>query len=204
MHLDRFSDIVTQKGSLRTWRSQLKELRLFWILLTILAVTSVSVYGQAVNATLLGTITDPTGSTIPDAKVTVTETNTGLTRNAQTNRAGFYTFPNLDPGKYRVEVEQTGFRKSVRDEVDVLVNSAVRIDMQLQIGSASETVNVTAETPLLQTDRADTGRKIETQQLASLPLGYNRNFQSLLSAALRVLQLARVADHTSQRGEPSR
>src|SRR5256885_15359865 len=76
----------------------LRHLRLLWISLAILAATLVPVYGQAVNGTLLGTITDATGAIVPNAKVTITETNTGISRSAETNRAGFYTFPNLDPG----------------------------------------------------------------------------------------------------------
>ncbi|HYO80796.1 MAG TPA: TonB-dependent receptor [Bryobacteraceae bacterium] len=136
---------------------------------------------QAVSGTLLGTITDATGAATPAAKVVIRETNTGVARTSETTQAGYYAFPDLPPGTYVVSAELTGFKKAVRQNVDVIVNTTVRVDLSLQPGDVTETIQVTAEAPLLQTDRADTGRKIETQQLADMPLGFNRNFQSLLN-----------------------
>jgi hypothetical protein len=138
-------------------------------------------YGQAVNATLVGTVTDSSGAAVPNAKVTATEVNTGISRTGNTNESGNYSFPTLEPGTYRVSVEQTGFRTAVKEGVALLVNSTVRADLVLQPGAINETITITAEVPILQTDRSDTGRKIETKQLAELPLGYNRNFQALLN-----------------------
>ncbi len=136
---------------------------------------------QAVTGSLLGTITDASGASVPNAKVTITEVNTGISRNMQTNESGNYMFPALEPGVYRVSVEQPGFRTAVKDGVTVLVNTTVRADLVLQPGQLSESVTVTAEVPILQTDRADTGRKIESVQLVNMPLGYSRNFQALLN-----------------------
>ncbi len=131
---------------------------------------------------LLGTVKDTSGAVVPNAKVIITEMNTGVSRNTQTNDSGNYVFPSLDPGLYQVAVELTGFSKAVKDRVQVLVNTSVRADMTLAPGAITETVTVTAETAMLQTDRADTGRKIEEAQLSSIPLvGYNRNFQAVLN-----------------------
>jgi len=138
-------------------------------------------YARAVSASLLGAVTDSSGAVVPGAKVTITEMNTGLSRKVETNASGNYMFPALDPGRYRVTVEQPGFRTAVKEGVDVLVNTTVRADLVLQPGAISEQITVTAEVPMLQTDRADTGRKIEAVQLANMPLGYNRNFQALLN-----------------------
>jgi len=138
-------------------------------------------YGQAVTGTLLGTVTDPSGATVPGARVNISEQNTGVNRATETTTAGYYAFSDLAPGVYTVNIQQTGFKKGVRQNVDVLVNTTVRVDMQLQTGDVTEVIEVTAEVALLQTDRTDTGRKIETQQLADMPLGTNRNFQSLLN-----------------------
>ncbi len=138
-------------------------------------------FGQAVNGTLLGTVTDATAAAVPAAKVVVAEHNTGLSRSTQTSQAGYYAFPDLPPGIYTVSVELTGFKKAVRQNAELLVNSTLRVDMQLQTGDISESIQVTAEATLLQTDRADTGRKIETQQIVDMPLGTNRNFQNLLN-----------------------
>jgi hypothetical protein len=154
------------------------------LLLLLAACASTSILSaQAVNATLLGTVTDTTGAAVPNAKVTATETATGVPRIAQTNESGNYSFPNLPPGVYSVTVEQTGFKKASRANIDVVVDTTARVDLRLEPGNISETIEVTATTPELQTDRADTGSKIETAQAASMPLGTNRNFQTLLNLA---------------------
>lgn len=137
--------------------------------------------GQAVKASLVGTVADSTGGIVPGAKVTITEVNTGLTRTMTTNDAGNFVFGNLDPGVFRVECELTGFKKAVRDLVTVLVNSTVRVDLRLEPGQLTESIEVSAGAELLQTDRSDVSRKIETTQIANLPLTMNRNFQGLLN-----------------------
>jgi hypothetical protein len=137
--------------------------------------------GQAVNATLLGTVSDSSGAAVANAKVTVTETNTNISRTTQTNESGNYVFPDLPPGTYRVTAEMTGFKRASRAGVDVVVNTTSRIDLDLQAGDVTETITVEAETPILQTERSDTGRKLETVLTENLPLATNRNFQNLLN-----------------------
>ena len=150
-------------------------------LCALLLCCTLTLNGQTVNATLLGTITDITGGVIPNAKVSITELNTGISRSAETNESGNYTFTNLAPGQYSALVEVSGFKKELRKSVDVILNTTTRVDFQMQPGTLSENIEVTAESPMLQTDRADTGLKIEMAQVANLPLGTNRNFQSLLN-----------------------
>src|SRR5947207_83578 len=135
---------------------------------------------QAVKGTLLGTVTDTTGAGVPGATVTVTEVQTGISRSAATNASGNYTFSNLKDGVYRVEAELPGFRKTVRENVKVDVNTTVRVDLALQVGSLAEAVTVVQEAPPLQTDRADTGRIIESKQTTEMPLSFNRTFPGLL------------------------
>jgi hypothetical protein len=159
----------------------MKSLRPILILLFIWCLIAGLAYSQAVNATLVGTITDSSGGVIVNAKVTVTEANTGTIRSMNANESGNYTFPNLPPGNYTVSAELAGFKKVTRPRVDVLVDTTTRVDLVLQPGQVNETIEVTAEAMLLQTDRADTGRKIEQAQLANLPMGYSRNFQSMLN-----------------------
>jgi hypothetical protein len=147
-------------------------------LVVLLAVVSASLaFSQAVNGSLLGTITDSSGGSVPSAKVTLTETQTSVVRTTNTNESGNYTFNDLPPGTYMVIAEQTGFKRASRSGVDVIVNTTARVDLSLQPGAITETIQVTAETPMLQTERADTGRVIE--RVYDLPLGGSHNFQSL-------------------------
>ena len=170
------SDISAGSGSPKLWRVSLALL-----LGIVLLEFSALVVGQAVNATLLGTVTDSSGGAVVGAKVTIMETNTGISRSSATNESGNYVFPDLPPGAYSVTATQLGFKRVSRAGIDVIVNTTERVDLVLQPGNISETINVEAEIPMLQTERADTGRKLETVLTENLPLGTNRNFQNLLN-----------------------
>jgi hypothetical protein len=151
------------------------------LLATALLGASQSARAQAVNATLLGTVNDSSGAPVANVKLTITELNTGISRSSQTNDSGNYVVPDLPPGTYSVTAELSGFKRASRTSVDVIVNTTQRVDLILQPGNVSETITVEAETSLLQTERADTGRKIETVLTENLPLGTNRNYQNLLN-----------------------
>jgi len=162
--------------------SRLGYLGVALLIATILFGFSAPVAGQAVNATLLGTVTDLTGATVAGANVTIAEMNTGVGRSTTTNDSGNYGFPTLPPGVYEVTVKHPGFRQETRRGVELVVNSTVRVDLQLQPGATSETILVTSEVPTLQTDRADIGGRVELTQLTELPIGGPvRNFQGLLA-----------------------
>ncbi|MGH9372536.1 MAG: carboxypeptidase regulatory-like domain-containing protein, partial [Vicinamibacterales bacterium] len=136
--------------------------------------------GQAANGTLLGNVRDESGAAVPGTTITATEVRTNIGRTAVSNETGYYTFTNLPPGEYRVEGELQGFKKFVREGVQVNVNTTVRVDVALSVGALTESVTVSGEAPILQTDRTDTGRIIEGTQIAQMPLGFNRNFQGML------------------------
>jgi Carboxypeptidase regulatory-like domain len=137
--------------------------------------------GQAVNGTLLGTITDSSGATVAGAKVTATEVATGLIHESVTNESGNFTFPDMPPGIYSVTTEAKGFKKETHQNIDLPTNTSTRVDFSLATGSMSETVEVTTAPPLLQTDRADISTNIEQRQIADLPLSSGNSFQSLLN-----------------------
>ena len=138
------------------------------------------VHGQSVTGTLLGAITDTNNAVVAGATVTITELHTAISRSATTNEDGNYAFNNLAMGTYSIQVEHAGFKKVLKSGVDVAVNSTTRTDLQLEPGTVSESVTVSAvETPL-QTDRADISRIIDSKQVSNLPLGFNRNFQGLM------------------------
>src|SRR5467141_246252 len=175
MNTGEFALRVTA-GLVKLWR-----LSMAVVLGAVLLGFSAPVMGQAVNATLLGAVTDTSGAVVAGAKVTATEMKTGVSRSTTTNDSGNYAFANLPPGLYEVVTEKQGFKKAVRSGVDVVVNTDTRVNLALDPGAISESVVVTAETPILQTDRADVGAKIDSKQVVDLPLGNNRNFQNLLN-----------------------
>jgi outer membrane receptor protein involved in Fe transport len=148
----------------------------------VLSFFTISAFGQAVNGTLLGTLNDGSGAVVPGAQVTVTEVGIGIPRTTQTNASGNYVFPDLPPGNYDVTSEAKGFKKETKTNVRVDVNTSVRVDMTMQLGAVTETIEVSGAVPLLKTDRADVSDNIETVQVEQLPIGgANRNFQSLIA-----------------------
>ena len=160
----------------------MSRLRLLCVLSMLMSAAAIEGWSQTLNATLLGTITDVSGAVVPNAKVTITEMNTSVSRTGQTNESGNYLFPNLPPGTYAVTVEASGFKKETRSNITLLVDTNTRTDVQLSPGALTETVEVTGAPPLLQTDTAGTGQKIETEVLKDAPLiSSNRNYQGLLN-----------------------
>ena len=149
----------------------------FGIIITLL---SGQVEGrQAVRGTLLGNVTDQSGLPMAGVTVTAVEVNTNIASVTSTNESGAYTF-SLKDGQYRVDGQRSGFKRAVRTGIDVPVNATVRVDVTLEVGDVQESVLVVAAAPLLQTDRADTGRAIDAFLVQQVPLSFNRNFQSIL------------------------
>src|SRR5688500_13641265 len=161
------------------------------MVIPLIAAAPRALRGQAVRGTLLGNVSDAQGAPVPGVTVTATETQTNVGRTAVTNQSGNYVFANLKDGLYRVDTELGGFKKFSRDGVEVKVNSTVRVDVMLEVGGLEETVEVRQETPLLQTDRADTGRTIEGRQVTDLPLGQARNFQGMWATVPGTVPLTR-------------
>ncbi len=168
-------------------------LRTGCILAAVLIATVVApdASAQVLKGQILGTITDPSGGVVPGAAVTLTEMNTNVARGGETNESGLYVFTNLDPGSYQVEVALEGFNTAVRGDIGLTPNSTIRVNLELSPGAVTETVTVTGAAPVLQTDRADTGVKIESKQLQELPLLFNRNYQGLMTLVPGVGRLTR-------------
>lgn len=125
-----------------------------------------------------GMVTDPSGSVVVQAKVELTSPTTAEARSTMSGPDGSYTFPLVSPGIYRIRVNQTGFRTSVTQDVEVLVNGTTRADVRLVVGSASEQVTVTDAAPLVETANATMGSVVEHQSIIDLPLN-GRNFAQL-------------------------
>jgi len=141
---------------------------------------------QTTFGSIVGTITDPSGAPISDAQVTITNLATSETRNAPTNSEGLYQFVNLTPGNYRVQVGKQGFTKAGREPVNVAVQSTARIDVALQVGDVTQTVEVRAETPLIQAEASSLGTVVDQRQVNELPLN-GRNPMSLAALSPSVV-----------------
>jgi hypothetical protein len=148
-------------------------------ILFLIALVPACAFSQAITATLLGTVTDASGAVVPQASVTATEVTTGVTRKTSSNQEGIYTIPYLGPGTYKVEIEAAGFKKMVRDRVELRATTSTRVDAVLEPGQLTEIVNVTAESPVLQTDRSEVSRSFNSKAVSELPL-VDRSFQSLV------------------------
>ena len=125
---------------------------------------------QTVTGTILGNVIDPSGASIPDAKVTVTNNNTGLERVVSTNALGTYVAPFLPVGTYTVTIESTGFQGKSLTDIVLQVDDQLRLDVSLELGAVTEVVEVTGAAPLLQTENASMGDVITTQKVLTLPL----------------------------------
>ena len=131
--------------------------------------------GQAVYGSIIGTVTDPSGAAVPNAKVRVTSTSKGTSYEAATNADGNYSVTHLIPDTYNVRVEAPGFKAFETKNIPVSVDAAARVDGQFQVGGTTETVEVTSAAPQLTTDRADVATTFSDRQVEDLPI-YNRNF----------------------------
>src|SRR5882762_4309759 len=130
---------------------------IFLAAVVILALTPTAGWGQNVYGSITGVVTDASGAAIADTKVTLTNVETGEKRTIDSDGPGNYSFPNILPGRYKLEAEKTGFKKFVREPIVVQIESGLRVDIALPVGAQSETVEVTTETPLLQSETQSVG-----------------------------------------------
>jgi len=150
-------------------------------ILTLSLGASSRLLAQAVSGTIVGTVTDSTGASVPNAQITIVLTDQSVSHASVSNESGNFTEPNLPPGTYSVTVVAPGFKKETRENIVLETNTTTRVDLSLATGSSSETVTITAAPPLLQTDRADISTTLEQKQISNLPLSSVNSFQSLLN-----------------------
>ncbi len=138
-------------------------------LVTTLAV-STALKAQSFYGSIVGTVRDTSGAVVQDATVKVTNIGTNRVQSVRSDAVGQYSIPGLVPASYNVEVTKAGFKRFLSVQVTVGVAAIVRVDPLLVVGAASETVKVTAEEPLLQTDTSGVSQEIEGAQVRELPL----------------------------------
>ena len=139
-------------------------------------------WGQTVYGSITGSVTDASGAAVPDAAVSLTNIGTAEKRSMESDPAGSYTFVNLVPGSYRLEAEKAGFKHFTREPIVVEVQTALRVDIPMALGTVSQTVEVTAATPLLSTQTADLGQVVANRTVTEMPLN-GRNPIALVQLA---------------------
>ena len=155
----------------------------------LLVASATSAFAQFDRGTVSGTIKDAQGGVVPGVTVTATSTQTQQTRSTVTDGSGFYTFPNLQPGRYDISAELQGFKKENRTGVQVDAASALNLEFTLATGSLTEEVTVTSEATLLQTDVA-VRKTVEAKDIEQLSfLGRNPIGVPALKAGRRRRQL---------------
>lgn len=156
-------------------------MRYVCLLLVCVALLS----SQTFQGSLRGRITDPAGAVIALVRVTATDENTGVNRSTITTNQGEYIFASLTPATYTIYAEAPGFKRVERRSIVVSTQSSVTVDLPMEIGQVTEQVEVTEESPLLETGSASTGQVVDTQKLIDLPnLGRNPFMLSKLSEAV--------------------
>lgn len=136
----------------------------------LILATTLCLLGQDPRGTILGRITDSSGSPLAGAAIKVTSVSTGVTLNTTSNEVGDYRAPYLNPGLYNVEVEASGFSKMLRSNVQVRTTETVSLDIEMKVGQVSESVEVKAETPLLNAADVSLGQVIDQRRIEELPL----------------------------------
>jgi hypothetical protein len=134
---------------------------------------------QTFYGSVVGSVTDPSGAAIPGAPVSLTNKGTADVRTSQTDGNGNYQFLNLVPGVYKVDVQQPGFKRLSRDQIEVRVDNATRVDAALEVGDVSQTMEVVAQTAQLQTESATLNQVVEGRQVLDMPLN-GRNILNLI------------------------
>jgi hypothetical protein len=150
----------------------------------LLVIASASTYltAQSTYGSIAGAVTDSSGAAVTDANVTLTNLGTQEKRTQSSGADGLFTFVNLFPGQYRIDVEKPGFKHFVRNPITVEVQQDTRITAALQVGEVSQIVEVTSETPLLQAETSSLGQVIEQRKANELPLN-GRNIFNLITVS---------------------
>jgi hypothetical protein len=143
---------------------------------------SLTLLAQQETGSIIGAVTDPSGSDVPAAQVTIKNRATGAAFEATTDATGTYRAPQLAPGVYNISVMAKGFSTLVRPAIEVRVDDRLRVDFTLQVGTVNETITVAAAAPLLQVEDASIGQVIDNQKITQLPLN-GRNWLQLATLA---------------------
>lgn len=148
-----------------------------WPSLVATVLSAVALVAQGTTSQIVGKISDPTGTPVPGAVVRATNIETGSVREAKSNDAGAYVLPLLLPGQYRIAVTKDGFRPVNRTGINLFVDQVARVDQQLELGSISQEIQVTAAAPLLESETSAIGQVVDSAKIQSIPLNGRSAFR---------------------------
>ena len=146
------------------------------VLLLAVLMVAAPAPAQESRGAILGRITDSSGAIVPDGSLQVTNLATGVTMKGLSNAEGNYYFPFLIPGIYRISAEKPGFKRAVRDQIELNVNARLELNLTLEVGAVADTITVTGEAPLLDTTNGSVGRVIDAKETRELPLNHGNPF----------------------------
>ncbi len=149
-------------------------------LVLLLTAMSALCLAQIGTSTISGRVTDPTGGVVAGVKITAVQTSTNFVFTGVTNADGLFRIPSLQPGAYRITFDAAGFKKTVRDGVDLRTGDVLAVDAVMQVGSVTESIEVTGAPPLLETETSATGALVDGDTLHKLPL-YQRYINTTLN-----------------------
>src|SRR5258707_5490952 len=159
----------------------MKRLQFCLVVFAVLALT-LSAFAQVQNGQFTGTVSDPTGAAIANAKVTVTNPATDLNLTTTTNSSGNYTVKEVPPGFYKITVEASGFKTVSNAGVTANAGTIAHVDVKLQIGKASDVIQVTGEAAAVNTEDSKLSATMRSTQISNLPLN-GRNVLDLMQLA---------------------
>jgi hypothetical protein len=150
-------------------------------MLSVLLFNQQSAYGQALNGSVVGNVRDTSEAVIEAAAVTLTNMDTGQSRETLTSSVGSFDFATVQPGAYQLRVNRNGFATHVQTGITVTADNVARVDVTMRVGGVSETIRVESAAAVLQTDSAEVRHELDTADLSKIPVPVGRNYQSLLS-----------------------
>ena len=153
-------------------------MRQMLIIAALCFVFQVSAAAQQIAGSIVGAVTDASGAVVPNADLTIVNINTNASRQTRTDASGNYSVPFLSAGTYRITSTANGFRQKVVDNVSLQVGQTSRVDIQLELGDTTQTVEVQASAAVLQTENPTVGTVLDEQKIVDLPLN-GRNFAQL-------------------------
>lgn len=156
-----------------------------------LAITALALAQFTTRSNISGLVSDSSGAGVPNATVELTDLDRSQIFKTATNTSGLFSFPNLTPGRYQLTAEAPGFRKTSSSAITVTAEQNLRIDLAMQVGQVTESIEVTAGSPLLQTEQSLVGQVVDRPLIESLPIR-GRNFTNLVNLAPNITTFPRT------------